>query len=229
MAVQMCHQMFRFFLILSVSMAVCAQMNTRTTNGISDKRLAPTALVGGTVVVRSGEVRRDKVLLIEDGRVAGLSSVVPDGYRVVDVAGAYVYPALVDFYSHYGMPPVKADTRSRWRGPEVLATTSTKATNANEAIKSHVVSAELFKVDEDAAEKLRKSGFASVLSFQPDGIARGTSVALLTGDGLPNEQILRSKVATHYSFSKGSSSQFYPVSRMGVVSLLRQTELDANW
>ena len=35
--------------------------------------------------------------------------------------------------------------------------------------------------------------------------------------------------ATHYSFSKGNSSQKYPTSLMGSIALLRQTYLDAEW
>ena len=219
----------RILLICFVSVSAAAEMETRTTNGINDKRVAPLALVGGTVVGSSGEVVTGQNLLIREGRVEGLSDDVPDGYRVFELNGAYVYPGLVDFYSHYGMGAVKPDTRTRWSGPEVLASTSKTAGNANEAIKAHVAAAELFKTDEKAAKALRKMGFASVLTFNPDGIARGTSAAVLTDDGLVNEQILKNRVTTHYSLSKGSSKQFYPISRMGAVALLRQTEIDANW
>jgi imidazolonepropionase-like amidohydrolase len=218
-----------FVLLLSASFVSVAEMETRTPNGIKDDRLSPTALVNGTVVVKAGNERRDAVLLLKEGRIEGIVSEAPDGYRIVDLNGAYVYPGLIDFHTHYGMPEVGPGAANRWSGPEVLHSTSENATNANEAIKSHLNASDIFRRDEAEAEKLRELGFAAVLSSQPDGIARGTSAAILTGDNLVNEKILKNRVATHYSFDKGSSKQFYPISRMGVVSLLRQTEMDANW
>lgn len=44
-----------------------------------------------------------------------------------------------------------------------------------------------------------------------------------------NMVILKEKASAHYSFSKGTSTQSYPSSMMGNISLLRQTYLDAKW
>jgi hypothetical protein len=44
-----------------------------------------------------------------------------------------------------------------------------------------------------------------------------------------NLVILKEKASSHYSFAKGSSTQSYPSSMMGSISLLRQTYLDAKW
>src|SRR5690606_16416307 len=44
-----------------------------------------------------------------------------------------------------------------------------------------------------------------------------------------NFVLLKESAAAHYSFSRGSSAQTYPRSIMGVIALLRQTFLDAQW
>ncbi|MEO5985327.1 MAG: amidohydrolase family protein, partial [Ferruginibacter sp.] len=44
-----------------------------------------------------------------------------------------------------------------------------------------------------------------------------------------NLVVLKDKASAHYSFSKGSSQQSYPSSIMGIIALLRQTYLDAEW
>lgn len=222
--------LFLSLIILATTVGtVSAEIETRTDNGIQDRRLAPIVLTNGTIVLDAETEVVDQNLLIKDGKVEQLSKELPAGYRVIDLKGGYVYPGLVDFYSHYGMPEVGAKAGSRWSGPETLHSTSATATNANEAIKSHLQAAKLFELDQDMAEQYRNKGFTAVLTAQPDGIARGTSAVVSTGNGLPNEVMLADGVATHYSFDKGSSKQFYPVSRMGVVSLLRQTAMDAEW
>jgi hypothetical protein len=41
--------------------------------------------------------------------------------------------------------------------------------------------------------------------------------------------ILKDRASAHYSFTKGSSTQSYPNSMMGMIALLRQSYLDAQW
>ena len=206
----------------AVAQAEVLSMDTRTGNDVVDQRAGAVAFTGGTIVVKPGDVREESALLIRNGIVQDIVEQVPEGYRIIDVAGQYIYPGLIDYYTNYGMPAIPRPGGSRWRGPEVLSTTSEQATNANEAIKSHVHAAALFTSNKEQAEHYRQTGITAVASFSPDGLA-------LTDGGLANESILKQKIATHYSFDKGSSPQFVPVSRMGAVAVLRQTYLDAEW
>lgn len=215
--------------VLAIPFAAQSEMQTRTTNGVEDKRLNSIVLTNGTIYLNSAQVETSQNLLIKDGVVEGVSPELPVGYRVVDLKGAYVYPGFIDIFSHYGMPGVTSGASSRWSGPETLQTTNQSATNANEAIKSHLSALDFFRPNAGEAEAYRAKGFTTVITAQPDGIARGTAAALLTSEDSVNELVLKDAVATHYSFDKGSSKQFYPISRMGVVSLLRQTEFDARW
>ncbi|MFI3184489.1 MAG: amidohydrolase family protein, partial [Methylococcaceae bacterium] len=48
-------------------------------------------------------------------------------------------------------------------------------------------------------------------------------------DGKAHEALIQPYVAANYSFNKGSSGQNYPSSQMGMIALLRQTYLDAEW
>jgi imidazolonepropionase-like amidohydrolase len=62
-----------------------------------------------------------------------------------------------------------------------------------------------------------------------DGIARGTSAAVLLSDeGVPGA-VLQAELAAHFSFRKGSSNERFPSSQMGTIALLRQAFLDARW
>ena len=220
------------FLPLTASHAAPSIMETRTVNGIADARAGAVAFTGGVIVATPGDKLDDVTLLIRDGKIVAIKpgSTVPTGYREVKLAGRYVYPGLIDFYSNYGMPAADASAGAHRRSRSALLdTASGSATNASESIKSQVNAAQLFTTNVKQALGYRQQGFTSVLSFQPDGIARGTSIAVLTDGNLPNESILKDKVATHFSFDKGTARQVSPISRMGVAALLRQTYMDADW
>ena len=116
-----------------------------------------------------------------------------------------------------------------FRGPEQIMSDTKGAYNANEAIKSHFSAADVFTMDSKSAGDWRKSGFGAVLTFRADGIARGSSALVTLGESSDNKVVLNERAGAHYSFSKGTSSQNYPGSMMGFISLLRQTYLDASW
>jgi len=212
-------------------LAATTTIETAVVNGIADDRSGAIAFTGAVLVVAPGDERDNATLLIKDGKIEAIKtgSAVPPGYRKVDLKGRYIYPGLIDFYSNYGMPESKSSAGSRSHGQEVLDSTSDTASNASESIKSHIDAVDLFTNDDKQAAEYRKQGFSTVVSFNPDGIARGTSVAVLTSGSLPNLSVLKARATTHYSFDKGSARQFLPVSRMGVVALIRQTYLDAQW
>ncbi len=72
-------------------------------------------------------------------------------------------------------------------------------------------------------------GFGTVLSHQKDGIARGTGVIATLANLADNLVVIKDKASSHFSFSRGSSTQTYPQSIMGIIALLRQTYIDAEW
>jgi len=68
-----------------------------------------------------------------------------------------------------------------------------------------------------------------VLTHQKDGIARGTGAVVSLANKADNLVIIKDKASSHYSFSKGTSTQSYPGSMMGSIALLRQSFLDGQW
>jgi imidazolonepropionase-like amidohydrolase len=204
---------------------------TRTPNDVKDQRLDAYAFTHATVYQTANSKVDNATLLIKDGLVISVlaKGKVPAGFTEVDLKGRYIYPGLIDIYSQYGLPKAKKAARSSFSGAEVMNTTNKSAFNSNEAIKSQYSAAEHFKVDNKAAKELRKLGFSTTLSFMDDGVARGTSTLVALGKELVNDSILVQQAAAHYSLNKGSSKQGFPYSRMGMVALLRQTYLDADW
>ncbi len=188
------------------------------------------ALVGATVFINADTHISNAMVWVKDGKIvyAGPSKTLPKEVMLVDCRGRFVYPAFVELYASYGIQPV-ADNRKPEQQTRQFVSAKKGAYNWNEAIKSEFHSVNHFAVDEKKAAQLRACGIGTVLTAQQDGICRGTSALVFTGNGADQETILKAKAAASYSFNKGSSRQQYPSSLMGSIALLRQTYYDAQW
>lgn len=197
-------------------------------NGVADERPAVYQLKNATVYVTADRKVENATLTIKDGKVASVNAGVSNisGAQVIDMKGKIIYPSFIDIYSSYGLK--KPDGKKNDPGPQFLSS-KTGAYGWNEAIKPEISAHELFKSNESAAEKLRNLGFGVVSSHVPDGICRGTSVLVSLADETENETILKEKSAAHFSFKKGTSTQDFPGSLMGAISLIRQTYMDSKW
>ncbi len=215
--------------LLLVSYGAWSQ-ETVTPNDVKDQRSKAYAFTNATIWADYQTKIDNATMLIREGKVVqvGANIAVPAGYTTVDLNGKYIYPSLIDLHTNYGLPEVKRTSGRGFGGPEQMLSKTKGAYNANEAIKAHYNAGEEFTGDSKAAGELRKAGFGAVMTFRPDGLARGSAAFVTLGDN-DNEDVLSEKASATYSFSKGTSQQHYPASKMGYISLLRQTYLDAEW
>ncbi len=222
--------MKRLILLISF-IAFAAAMDAQITfpvNGVHDDNHLYVAFINARIFVDYKTTIDSGILLIRDGKIedAGKGIKIPDGCVVYDVRGKNIYPSLIDIYSDFGMPEVK---REGGTGHPQFLSNKKGAYSWNQAIKPEINAKDLFANDEKKAETLRKLGFGCVMSLQKDGIARGSSVLVTLGDGKEHDLFVKDVAAANYSFDKGSSTQDYPSSLMGVIALLRQTYYDAQW
>ncbi len=218
-------------LTIVVSTGLLAQV-TFPENGIKDKRESVYAFRNAKIYLSSGEVQENAILLIDKDRViaVGKSVQIPDGTTVIDLKGRIIYPSFIDLNTDYGLPALIPPASGEvWLQREKIEPTNKGAYNANEAIRSDFNAIEQFEINAEKAKKFRENGFGVVLTYRPDGIARGTSALVALTDTKINEAIINDRAAAHYSFQKGSSRQNYPISIMGSNALLRQTHYDAEW
>ncbi len=219
-------------LALSICFASVFSLTAQTTfhtNGVNDERPGIYALTGVTLHVDYKTVIEDATLLIKDGKIAqaGKTVTLPKGVIVYDLAGYHIYPSFIELQSEYGIAPLKRSD-SHWDGPQ-METNKKGAYGWNQAVKPETSALNLFKVNNKDASSLRQIGFGMVLTHQNDGIVRGSGTLVSTASSKDNEVIIKGEASAHYSFSKGTSTQDYPGSLMGVIALLKQTYLDAKW
>ncbi|MDB5192297.1 MAG: amidohydrolase, partial [Segetibacter sp.] len=207
---------------------------TYPVNGVADKREATYAFTNATIIKDPQTTLKKATMIVRDGKIVAVGSgvAVPKDAVVVDCKDKYIYPSFIDMYSDYGMAAVAAPSTERRfsQGTPAQLTSNQKGVYGwNQAIKSDVDAIRLFAADETKAKTLRDLGFGSVLTHQKDGIARGTGAVVALASDKENLVIIKEKASAHYSFNKGTSAQTYPSSMMGMIALLRQTYLDAQW
>ncbi len=192
-----------------------------------EKDIVYYAFTHATIFIDYQTTITDATLLIHDGKIVdvGKDIKLPAGTKIYDLKGKYIYPSFIDLDTQYGMPAVQ---KSGQRNGPQYDSNKDGAYGWNQAIKPEIEASTLFSANTKEAEGFRKNGFGTVLTFQHDGIARGTSTLVSLADGKENDLILLNHASANYSFSKGSSTQSYPTSQMGAIALLRQTYYDAK-
>lgn len=208
-----------------------AQDDIYPVNDVRDNRPGIYLFQNATIVTDYQSQLENASLLIRDGFVeaVGTNISAPSGARVIDLKGRYIYPGFIDLYSDYGLSDVPQGSSFSWGSAEKLGSQKDGAFSQNDALKAQYNAVEDFTVDNKEAKTYRAIGFGTVLTNKRDGLARGSSALVTLGDEEENKAVLNAPAAAHYSFDKGSSSQYYPVSKMGFIALLRQTYMDAEW
>ena len=201
-------------------------------NGVADPRTGCYAFTNATIVKDGQTNISNATLVIRDGLIIGAGTGItpPKDAVVINCSGKFIYPSFIDIYSDYGIPTPERQARGfDFRAPTQMNSNTKGAYNWNQAIHPEIEGSHLFVVDDAKAKPLRESGFGTVLTHLHDGIARGTGVVVTLANDKENLVIVKERASAQYSLSKGTSTQSYPSSLMGVIALLRQTYLDAAW
>lgn len=215
-------------LIASLSLGVSASaQETFPHNGPRDQRPESVIFTHVNLIPSSGQHLVDMSVWVEAGKIKAIAKEIPanKGIKVVDLNGKYMYPAFIDAFSSYGL---KWESKRESKSQQFLSN-KPGAYSWNEAIRAELKAEDYFASDNRQAELFRKAGFGVTNSLIQDGICRGTSVVVSTGNHPSHEAIIKKNVHSAWSFNKGSSSQDYPGSAMGAVALIRQSILDAQW
>lgn len=220
---------FMLTLLLLGSQAFCQNPITFPENGVYDEREGHYAFTNATIYVTPSQKLEKATLVIKKGKIiqVGTSVNIPKDAVVMDLKGKYIYPSFIELCSNYGMPkPVRKKRNSSL--PQILSSTP-GAYSWNEALKPEQKGIALWQVNPKKAKEWRSLGFGTVLTHQWDGMARGSGALVALGEGKEHDLVFNGEASAHYSFSKGTSQQNYPSSRMGAIALLRQTYYDGQW
>ncbi len=221
---------FIFIAFCSVSQNIAPQ------NGVYQTNHTYYAITNAKIYINSTEIIEKGTLIFKDGIIqkAGKIIKLPKNCIEIDLKGYTIYPAFIDAYSSLA---VKKRVSKKTNPYPQLNSLKTGPYYWNEAIHPETNAFEL--IDEAQLKNTSKktsvkqgwinNGFATINTHQNDGILRGTSCLINLADSPVKDNIIKTKVANHYSFSKGASKQAYPSSQMGAIALIRQFYYDLIW
>ena len=205
------------------------------------------AFVGGNIQVTPEKKIKGGTLIIRDGKIeaVGKNLKIPDGCREWNCTNQTIYAGFIDPYllsgtenpkflelnhdehvhatadlSFHGLPSTGQDPGEKGPGFEVSGVHPQRKLMDG------------LQAEEKKWGELRKFGFTSAHLVPSEGIFRGTGPFVLLSDQEPNELILKNEVSQIIAFDpvgKNSSPPVYPVSLMGVLSVIRQSILETKY
>ena len=226
--------LFTVLILLSGTFQLLNAQATYPLNDVASPKDGAYAFTNASIVKDAQTTLQNATLIVRQGKITAVGNniAIPKDAVVIDCNGKYIYPAFIDIYSDYGIPaaerPATAGGGGFFRTQQITSNTK-GAYGWNQAIKSETEAYKIFSADDTKAKALRDIGFGSVLTHLKDGIARGTGAFVTLANQPDNFVLIKDRASAHYSFNRGTSSQSYPSSLMGVIALLRQTYLDAQW
>ena len=171
------------------------------------------ALTNAMIHTEPGDSLKNATLIIRDGRIdkVGRYIKVPlDAYEI-DLEGAHVYSGFID-----GWLDVKKDEK-----------TISPDDHWNKKIRANYRAKDDLKIKEKDLKALRTLGITMAHIVPDEGIFKGKSDLVVLNDSFTS---LKKDVAQVIEFkTTGWSDRSYPNSLLGVIAVIRQTFLDADW
>jgi len=233
-----------FLFLLFITFQTHAQQDNAPVVGVSDKRVDVYGLKNARVVVDYQTTLENTDILISEGRIKAIGEKLdfPEGTIIFDLTGKTVYPSFVDAYAvNYGIKAqssaADANPYAAFLNPSQAGRSGSQAASPDSRVAdfwndgihaSFDVSTE-FIPDNKVAAEYRQSGFGAVVTFKNEGIARGTSALVSTGDGKANNVLLKNRTSANYTLARSRSADLYPAAQFGIIALLRQVNYDAQW
>lgn len=175
------------------------------------------AITNGKVVTITNGVLENATVLVEDGKIAavGAEVEVPEDAKVVDAAGKWVTPGLIDAHSHIGL----------WGEPNVPMVMDFN--EMSDPITAEVRGMDSINPQDPAFELVRKNGVTSVYTGPGSAnIIGGTGVAIKLRGRTVEEMIYPGTEGMKMALGENpkrvyGSRKKAPMTRMGNAAALR--------
>jgi len=200
----------------------CASLSAQT----APKKTGTIAITGGKLLTVSHGAIENGVLVITDGKIAAVGAAdkvaVPSDATVVDAHGLTVYPGLIDPDTALGLMEIGSDEMT------------TDVAEPSDEIMPHMHVYDAFHAETELIPVARLNGVtnAVVAPAEEDSIA-GQDIFIQLAGRSRDEMILGRDIALSMNFGadqrrRGRGGAQYPSTRMGLITQLRQSLLDAQ-
>ena len=166
-----------------------------------------------------GQTMDNATIVIRNGLIQSVQrgGTPPAGARVWDLKDHIIYPGFIDGHANLGQDSVP-------RGGDV------GPTHWNPQVRAWFSSTANLQDDANRRRGLRSQGFGAAMVVPKRGIFRGSAAVVSLADAGVRDRVLRPDVAQTVAFqSSFELGGRYPNSSMGVIALIKQTFMDADW
>lgn len=210
--------------LLTLAAALALPFSTQ----ISFAQNAPVAIIGGKLLTVSHGIIENGTLIMENGRISAVgdpgSVQIPTGATIVDAKGLTVYPGLIDPDTTLGLTEIAAEEMTN------------DLSEPSDEIMPHMHVYDAFHAETELIPVARLNGVtnAVVAPGTEDSVA-GQDIFIQLAGRDRDAMILGRDVALAMNYGaeqrrrggRGSRGEF-PSTRMGLITQLRQSLLDAQ-
>lgn len=183
------------------------------------------ALVGARIEPVDGVAIATGVVGMKDGLITYVGAgPAPDGYKVIDVKGAWITPGFIDSAMTRGLKlpePIANDARD----DSTTVPTSLRPMN-RKGVRPDLKAADCLDL-KSSLEGAYAAGFTSGLLIPGSGTFRGQSALVMLDEGDAKAVSIRPTYGQGIAFTPGVGAGF-PSTSFGVIALYRQTMFDAQ-
>lgn len=183
------------------------------------------AIINGKVFTVTGQTYDKATVLIENGKIktVGPDVQVPSDAEIIDAAGCWVTPGLIDCHTHI----------CNFSEPNSMPGLS----DGNEMtgpIQPHIRALDAVYPDDYAIDKVREAGFTTVYSTPGSGnVIGGTGVSIKLRGHTAREMAIPGSEQMKFAFGENPKRNYgarkqTPATRMGLAGILRETLFNAK-
>ncbi len=191
-------------------------------------------VTGARILVGTGEVIENGVLVVDDGLIVRVGGVgekieVPEGAWVIDAAGKTVYPGFIDALSSLGLgaKPAKPEGGETAPAKPVKEETIARGPEDRPGTFSFKAAADELTLSDDRVLKWRNAGFTSAVTVPDQGIFSGQATFINLAGDREREMVVSTPVGLRVNFAPPGSGRSFPGSLMGVLAYVKQAFADA--
>ena len=186
---------------------------TEPTKGIHQNTPKVWALSHAKIHTEPGDSIKDGTIIIRNGKIekVGRYIKIPKDAYEIDMEGAHVYAGFIDGYLEVKQKKKNLSPDDHW----------------NEKIHADYRAKNDLEIKEKELKSLKSIGITAAHIIPEKGIFKGKSDLILLDKEFTS---LKPDVSQVLEFNSGGwSNREYPRSLLGIIALMRQTFLDADW